>query len=854
VSTNDGVHSEKDHLYEADLRTIIDSVPQVIVVLTPDGAPLYANQVTLKLTGLTLEDAIEHGAFPRVFHPDDVDRFRAERQTRLMRGDPFELEMRLRVKNGEYRWQIVQYNPLKDESGKIIRWYATATDIDARKRAEEALRSRELDARSLLDNTPGFLGRHSPDGTPEIVNRPFLQYLGMTAEEIGRWRTSDLVHPEDLAYVTEAFDNGISNGQIWDVEFRLRRFDGIYRWFQARWVPVRDSEGRILHWNALTTDIDDRKRAEETLRAAEFSLRQTINTIPGLISRISTVGEVEAANPQLLAYFGKSLEDMRNWSASGVVHPDDLPQAIEIANNSFATGDPLEMEVRVRRFDGAYRWFQSRGLPLRDAEGQILHWYTLNTDIDDLKRIEEKLRQSEQELRTITDTIRQPIVVLAPDGTMLYTNRVALDNSGLTVSQLKDKGGFLAQVCHPDDVDHALDERKTGLSKGLPFDSETRLLFKNGQYRWQLIQYDPLKDQSGTVIRWYVTATDIDDQKKVQERLHNENLVLREEIDRSSMFEEIVGSSKPVRQALKHVEKVAPSDSTVLILGETGTGKELIARALHRRSKRANRVFIRVNCAAIPQSLIASELFGHEKGAFTGALQRRIGRFEAANGGTLFLDEIGELPMETQIALLRVLQEKEFERVGSNHPISVDVRLVAATNRDLPAAVAAGTFRQDLFFRLNVFPIAVPSLQERADDIPLLVEYFVGRFAKESGKTIRHIGKDTLKQLQDYHWPGNIRELQNVVERAVILSESDTFIVDESWLQTESDESSPKRGLSELDDREIEMIEAALAETHGRISGPSGAAAKLGIPRQTLESKIRRLGIDRYGQKRPTGT
>jgi len=384
-----------------------------------------------------------------------------------------------------------------------------------------------------------------------------------------------------------------------------------------------------------------------------------------------------------------------------------------------------------------------------------------------------------------------------------------------------------------------------------PFELEGRLLLKNGQYRWQLFQYNPLKDEYGEIIRWYVTATDIDDRKRAEERLHNENLVLREEIDRSSMFEEIVGSSKPMSQFLKKVEKVAPSDSTVLILGETGTGKELIARALHRRSKRASRAFVKVNCAAIPQSLIASELFGHEKGAFTGALQRRVGRFESANGGTLFLDEIGELPMETQIALLRVLQEKEFERVGSNHPISVDVRLIAATNRDLPGAVAAGTFRKDLFYRLNVFPIAVPPLRERAEDIPLLVEYFVGRFAKEAGKAIRHIGKNTVEQLQGYHWPGNIRELQNVVERAVILSETDTFVVDESWLESESEESSQRKGLSTLGDREVEMIEAALAESHGRISGPSGAAAKLGIPRQTLESKIRRLGLDKYGQKRP---
>jgi formate hydrogenlyase transcriptional activator len=380
-----------------------------------------------------------------------------------------------------------------------------------------------------------------------------------------------------------------------------------------------------------------------------------------------------------------------------------------------------------------------------------------------------------------------------------------------------------------------------------------RSLFKDGQYRWQLIQYNPLKDEDRRIIRWYATATDIDDRKRAEERLRNENLVLREEIDRTSMFEEIVGSSKPMRQVVKQVEKVAPSDSTVLILGETGTGKELVARALHRRSKRATRAFVRVNCAAIPQSLIASELFGHEKGAFTGALQRRLGRFEAADGGTIFLDEIGELPMETQISLLRVLQEREFERVGSNHPIKVDVRLIAATNRDLPVAVAAGIFRQDLFYRLNVFPIEVPPLRERADDIPLLVEYFVGRYAKGTGKNIRHISKDTLGQLRDYSWPGNIRELQNVVERAVILSDSDTFVVDESWLKREpSDSPRPHEGLSALADREVEMIEAALAESHGRISGSSGAAARLGIPRQTLESKIRRLRIDKYGQKRPT--
>jgi formate hydrogenlyase transcriptional activator len=318
------------------------------------------------------------------------------------------------------------------------------------------------------------------------------------------------------------------------------------------------------------------------------------------------------------------------------------------------------------------------------------------------------------------------------------------------------------------------------------------------------------------------------------------------------MFEEIVGSSEALRRVLTEVAKVAPTDSTVLILGETGTGKELIARAIHKRSTRSTRAFIRVNCAAIPPSLIASELFGHEKGAFTGALQRRLGRFEAADGGTIFLDEIGELPMETQIALLRVLQERELERIGSSQSISVDVRVLAATNSDLKAAVTAGTFRQDLFYRLNVFPIQMPALRERVDDVSLLVEYFIERYARRAAKKIRRIDGRTMKLLQAYDWPGNIRELQNVIERAIVLCDGDTFSVDEAWFKRELSSELPRRNMQErrlgrLDrDREREVIEAALAGSGGRISGPSGAAAKLGIPRQTLESKIASLGINKH--------
>jgi formate hydrogenlyase transcriptional activator len=363
-----------------------------------------------------------------------------------------------------------------------------------------------------------------------------------------------------------------------------------------------------------------------------------------------------------------------------------------------------------------------------------------------------------------------------------------------------------------------------------------------------MIRYNPFRNEQGQVVRWYATGTDIDDRVRAEERTRNENLALREQIVRDSMFEDIVGSSEALRKVLRQIAKVATSDSTVLILGETGTGKELIARAIHKRSNRADRAFIGVNCAAIPPSLIASELFGHEKGAFTGATQRRLGRFELANGGTIFLDEVGDLAPEIQIALLRVLQEREIERVGSNKPIPVDVRVLAATHRDLNALVEEGKFREDFLYRLNVVPIEMPPLRERVSDIPLLVDYFIARLGKKAGKKFRTVDKRTAELFEAYKWPGNVRELQNVIERAVILSEGDVFCVDETWLKRRAPQcAGPAAALnSALQRQEKEMIEAALAESGGRVSGPDGAATKLGLPRPTLDAKIKRLGINKY--------
>jgi transcriptional regulator with GAF, ATPase, and Fis domain len=322
-----------------------------------------------------------------------------------------------------------------------------------------------------------------------------------------------------------------------------------------------------------------------------------------------------------------------------------------------------------------------------------------------------------------------------------------------------------------------------------------------------------------------------------------------------AMFEEIVGTSRALQNVLSHVSKVAPSDSTVMITGETGTGKELVARAIHRRSRRASGPFVSVNCAAVPGDLIASELFGHEKGAFTGAIQQRLGRFELANGGTIFLDEVGELAPATQVALLRVLQEHEFERVGGTRRIRADVRVIAATNRDLQAAISAGSFRNDLFYRLHVFPIHMPALWERAGDIPLLAEYFIDRYARKAGKRITSVDRSTLRLLQSYTWPGNVRELQNVIERSVILCDTEIFSIDETWLPEQSLLAEPQQPAEfnrRIESQEKSMIEGALQQTRGRVSGPSGAAARLGVARSTLESKVRSLKIDKNRFKTST--
>ena len=980
-------HSSECPREPQDIRLVVDTIPTLAWSARPDGSADFFNQRWLDYTGLAAERALDWG-WHIAIHPDDLRRMMAGFEEALKFARPFEAEGRFRSSDGKFRWFLFRASPLRDEFGKVVKWYGTNTDIEDRKRAEEALRSNEQNLRLIVDSIPGLVVTTTPEGEIELLNRQVLEYFGKTAEELSHWKTSDAIHPDDVPGTVAALTRSIETGEAYEVEHRLRRADGVYRWFHARGLALRDKEGRIVRWYYLIIDVDDRKRAEEALKQSEVKLRLIVDSIPAFVMIWTADNQLEFVNGRLLEYTGKAAEELTRWPTSDLVrelvHPDDVANLLAARQLTLETGQEQSLAYRVRGADGTYRWFHGRRLPQRDAQGCIVRWFALLTDIDEHKQAEDKLRRSEAylantqtlartgtwvmnpsdleliywsrefyriygldpakdrprrsealqrihpddraevdrtlkeairqktgydvrfrlvlpdgtekrihsvarpaideagdviemigtsmdvtdeyearaalqtafeqikaeqtELRRMTDAIASYIYVLHPDGTPIYANQTVLDYIGLTLEDVQ-REDHRARVLHPEDVERLHDECQEALARGKPFELEQRALGKDGKYRWFLVRHNPLHDDRGHLIRWYATATDIDDRKQVEERIRNENLALREQIDQAFMFEEIVGASQALQSVLSSVVKVAPTDSTVLITGETGTGKELIARAVHKRSQRAGRAFVSVNCAALAPTLISSELFGHEKGAFTGASQRRLGRFELADGGTIFLDEVGELPPDTQVALLRVLQEREFERVGGTQSIRVNVRVIAATNRDLESAVLAGTLRSDLFYRLNVFPINIPPLRERREDIPLLVEYFIDRFARKAGKTIRGINKNTLDRLVSYPWPGNIRELQNVVERSVIVCDTGYFSVDKGWLLQQPPASDPKSRIElaeKLAAQEKEIIEAALHDTGGRVAGPLGAAARLGVHRSTLESKISSLKIDKY--------
>jgi PAS domain S-box-containing protein len=845
-----GHESDSKQLLEAQLRATLDVIPAYTWYADPSGALTFINKRHADYLGLPKDHPLRFGiatgaawdSHIPLLHPDDHEEARRVWSTCLRTGSAAEMPFRVRNAAGEYRWFLTRAEPLRASDGTLLYWIGVNLEIDDAKRAEDALRKSEKKLREVVDTIPALIHTARPDGYIDYFNNRWLEYLGVTLNEVAGWKWTAVIHAEDVEGILARWRACLITGEIFEYETRVRGANGEYRWMFHRKVPLRDGNGSIVKWYGSSMDIHERKTAEEALRSSEAYLAeaQKLSQTGSFGWKPDTGDIVWSDETYRIFEYDHAMKPTIDLLVRRV-HPEDRPNFLKVIESASAGATGFEHTYRWLLPDGSVKHVHAVAHALHDASGNR-EFVGAATDVTAIKRAEEELRRSEAELRQILDFTPLYLGVHGSDGSPLYANRASLEYLGMSLEEWRQKR--MDTHVHPDDVERL----NHASSSGSACELEVRVRNGEGKFRWILARFNPLRDESGQITRWYTASTDIDDRKRAEEKLQQENAALREEIDQTSMFEEIVGTSPALQAVLSRISKVAPSDSTVLVTGETGTGKELVARAIHKRSQRSGRPFVSVNCAAIPRDLILSELFGHEKGAFTGAMQRRLGRFEMADGGTIFLDEVGELSPDTQVALLRVLQEREFERVGGGQPIRVDVRVIAATNRDLEATVANRTFRQDLFYRLNVFPIEVPALRERKDDILMLVEYFVQRYAAKAGKHFRSIDKKTLELLQSYDWPGNIRELQNVIERSVIVSETETFSIDQSWLSRKAAPSYSKSHLDlgeKLAAQEKELIEAALGESGGRVYGPSGAAAKLGMPRSTLETKIRSLKINK---------
>jgi PAS domain S-box-containing protein len=853
-----------------DIRLVVDTIPTLAWSADPDGSADFFNQRWLDYTGLSADQALGSG-WEVAIHPDDLSRILETFRQALNSVKPYEVEGRFRRFDGEFRWFLFRGSPLRDRSGKVAKWYGTNTDLEERKRAEDALRKSEERWRSVFENSAIGVALTDLNRSFLATNHVFQAMVGYTEEELRAVDLLDLTHEDyrqaNWTLITELVEGKRRQFQI---EKKYRRKDGSSIWVSNNVSLVPGTERVPRFIMALSEDITQRKRAEEALLRSEGYLAEA--------QKLTHTGSWAAQVPQMEnVYWSNVYWSKEMYRIFGIdpgptppspmefarqLHPEDAPYHTGVVEQAIRDRTDFETDYRLLLPNGAAKYIHVVGHPIVNASGDVIELVGTAMDITERKRAEEALRASEASLLeaqrlTRTCSWRHEVlsdkVTVSPEGLLMY---------GIEPEDDASSADFYFRRMHPEDRPEVQQAYAVALLRKTDFEANFRIVRPDGTIINTRSMAHPILDERGDVVEFVGASIDVTEHhraradlekafeeiKRLRDQLHDENVVLREQIDQAFMFEEVVGTSPGLQGVLSRVTKVAPTDSSVLVSGETGTGKELIARAIHKRSRRSQRAFVSVNCAALAPTLISSELFGHEKGAFTGAMQRRLGRFELANGGTIFLDEIGEVPLDTQVALLRVLQEREFERVGGTQPVKIDVRVIAATNRDLEAAVANGTFRPDLYYRLNVFPIQVPPLRERHDDVLMLLEYFVHRFAQKMGKHFTKIDKRTVELFRSYSWPGNIRELQNVVERSVIVSSDGVFSVDAAWLTRDSRRVSlaqqPEPAhLDEDASRERKIIEDALTRSRGRVSGPDGAAARLRLPPSTLEHRIKKLRI-----------
>jgi PAS domain S-box-containing protein len=834
-------------------ENLIQTANAIILGLDADGNITLFNRAAEEITGYTFAELKGKSWFetlvPKVRYPYVWQEF-----GKILTGTASKtFENPILTRTGEERYIAWRNSDVK-VNGTVVATISFGNDITERKRAEEALRESELRFRTVYERSPvGICLVDSRRGRYLQVNPKFCEIAGRSEEELLRSDVESITHPDDIGESRE-FLRQLAEEKLasFELEKRYLQPDGSVRWVRVLVVPMW-SKGETRRWHmALVKDITEQKRADqalkESLAKSDAALKEVADIKFALdqhaiVAVTDLQGTITYVNEKFTAINGYSKEEAigQNYRImNSGYHPKEFFQQMyeTIGNSRVWCGD-----IRNRAKDGSIFWVNATIVPLLDSQGKPRKYITIRTDITERKRTEEALRLSEERFRVALKN--SPITVFNQDRDLRYT---WMYNSQLPFSDSEKPGKTVGEIFGPEEAARMTEARRRVLETGVGVRDEMQATF-GGRKHYFDTTIEPVLDSAGAVIRLTGASMNVTELREASEalreakrKLTEEKLYLEQEIDAQLGLGEIIGQSKVLQAMMEQVAKVAASDATVLLLGETGTGKELVARAIHQQSQRADNSFIKMNCAAIPSGLLESELFGNEKGAFTGAVNRKIGRLELADKGTLFLDEIGEISLALQPKLLRVLQDREFERLGGIHTLKVDFRLIAATNRDLADAVCEKEFRSDLYYRLNVFPIRVPPLRERRDDIRLLVEHFVQKCARRMNKSITSIPKRTVDALMGWEWPGNVRELENFIERSVILTHGSVLVAPLSELKpmTAKKEEVVDESLGAA---ERDHILRALRESHGQIGGRRGAAMRLGLKRTTLQSKLKQLGI-----------
>jgi PAS domain S-box-containing protein len=836
------------------LDEVVSNVPGMVWETRLDPASgqrktTFVSQYAEKMLGYPAEQWLNRSGFGvSLVHEEDRERVARESEAIFERGEESILQFRWIAKDGRVVWVAAHLAPIFDDEGKVVGLRGVTLDITEQRAAEEAQHESEAKNRAILQAVPDLMFLQTMDGVYLDYHAQYPEDLLLSPQSFMGKNMRDVLPPPLAQELSRSFQNA-KLGETQVLEYALP-LNGTERWFEARMVRTGE---RML---SMVRDITERRLALLELQRSEERFGKAFRSNPQPMS-LTTVREDRYVdvNESFLEMSGYSREEVigRTSIELNIWETPDARRAF--IDSLIEQGSLVNRETKFRTKDGWFRTLLSSAEFLDIADEKCL--IVASSDVTDRVAAQQALRESEARFRNMADTA--PVMIWVSDPAMgcVYVNKQWLDFTGKTMEQ--EAGAGWSKGIHPDDLDLCLSTLTSSFAERKQFEMEYRLQRHDGEYRWIFDAGTPRFSADGVFLGYIGTCLDMTQRKEFERELcqaHEELFELKNQLEAENVyllgelelgqtlaeFGEIVGRSDAIKHVLFDITQVAPTDSTVLITGETGTGKELVARAIHNSSTRKDKPLIRVNCGALAPTLIESELFGHEKGAFTGAGARKLGRFDLANGGTIFLDEIGELPIELQVKLLRVIQENEFERVGGTDTIKTDARIIAATNRDLKAEVAKGTFREDLWYRLNVYPIELPPLRMRMEDLPLLVEHFSKIYANKLGKTIMSISPRAMHRLQAHSWPGNIRELANVIERAIILTSGSVLqTIDHFELPGEASATSPQT----LEDVERDHILKTLKNTGWRIEGPYGAAKVLGINASTLRTRMRKLGIQR---------